>query len=107
MMHLETGELSRGQERSEAIRSPRADIEAYHDTGNIDQQIAQIGMNHGSLSEMERQEFEQQQRELRLRQGGGNQMQEVFVPITNKVVQVKAKSESLQLAIDMTQKIKN
>lgn len=64
-------------------------------------------MNHGSLSEMERQEFEQQQREHRLRQGGGNQMQEVFVPITNKVVQVKAKSESLQMAIDMTQKIKN
>ena len=34
-------------------------------------------------------------------------MDEVFVPITNKVVQVKAKSESLQMAIDMTQKIKN
>lgn len=34
-------------------------------------------------------------------------MQDVFVPITNKVVQVKAKSESLQMAIDMTQKIKN
>jgi len=34
-------------------------------------------------------------------------MDEVFVPITNKVVQVKAKSESLQMAIEMTQKIKN
>ena len=59
-------------------------------------------MNHGSLSEMERQEFEQQQREYRLRQGVGNQIQEVYVPITNKVVQVKAKSESLLMAIDLT-----
>lgn len=51
---------------------------------------------------MERQEFEQQQREYRLRQGVGNQIQEVYVPITNKVVQVKAKSESLLMAIDLT-----
>lgn len=64
-------------------------------------------MNHGSLSEMERLEFEQQQREHRLRHGVGNQKEEVYVPITNKVIQVQAKSESLQMAIDITQKIKN
>ena len=33
--------------------------------------------------------------------------EEVYVPITNKVIQVQAKSESLQMAIDITQKIKN
>lgn len=42
-----------------------------------------------------------------MRHGVGNQKEEVYVPITNKVIQVQAKSESLQMAIDITQKIKN
>ena len=42
-----------------------------------------------------------------MRQGLGNQKEDVYVPITNKVIQVQAKSESLQMAIDITQKIKN
>lgn len=33
-------DLKSGHERSEAIQSPRYNIELYNDTGNIDQQIA-------------------------------------------------------------------
>lgn len=56
--HEHTQNTFDGQERSEAIHSPRNNHDIYNDTSNIDQQIAQIGMNHGSLSEMERLEFE-------------------------------------------------